>query len=132
MSEWSEDSETGWAPEIMPAVVPMQWMVQRVQAPGQDIIALSVYTPVGQAVYLLSPDDAKGIAAMLTAEIELVNGLEIPPVNEWADEVAGINRFTVPAGTCNKGAKPHKAHDWDEGGNELDGVRTYFHCDGNW
>lgn len=68
-----------FTPDVLPQPAPMQWVMQRVDAGGRALIAITVYNVHGQFVMLLDPRDAKALAAQMDAEASLaVSGLWTP------------------------------------------------------
>ena len=50
---------------VNPAPVPVQVVVEQASGPQGTVVVLRFFSPTGQTVFFLSPDDAKSIANMI-------------------------------------------------------------------
>lgn len=65
---------------VPPAPVPTTWLTQGVLADNnRRLVVITVATPTGQAVYFVTPEEAKTIAAQIESTADqLRTGLVIP------------------------------------------------------
>lgn len=114
--------------QVLPMAGPQQWIFRRVDAPGQELFSVEVYTPYGHFVFIMTQEHFRGIGEQWATEGEMASSTDLEIPEDWTDPYTSA-RVEIEPEMCPKAGKPHKAHKWNDLQPE---DTTYYKCRGNW